>query len=148
MQTIRPPLSPLFPLLLLLLLLLLALSARASGAPAARTAPPAASAALPGSAGAAATTTTLLRRGLALYQAGKLPEAIAIYRRVAAATPPSADAFHLLGVASFSSGDFRTAEASVRRALFLQPRNPNFHNTLGEIMRRGDPPRLEQALVI
>ena len=81
-----------------------------------------------------------------LHNVGRVEEAIEIYERAATSHPPSADAFHLLAVAFFSQGDFRSTEANARRALFMQPRDINFHNTLGEIMRRGNP-RLDQALV-
>ena len=89
----------------------------------------------------------ILLQGLRLYQSGQVDEAIHLYNRAARMRPPPADAYHLLGVAYHSMGKAQEAETSVRRALFLQPQNANYHNTLGEILRLTNPPRLEQAMI-
>ncbi|PTY04150.1 hypothetical protein DB346_04995 [Verrucomicrobia bacterium LW23] len=82
-----------------------------TGSPAAPSPPPA-----PAAAGADACA-----EAWALANAGKLDDARAAVRRVLAATPNNADAHALQGILQEGAGDKPAAEASYRKALFLNP---------------------------
>ncbi len=56
-----------------------------------------------------------------LHRAGRLAEAIAVYRRVVKAAPKTAEAHNNLAVALRAAGRPREAVASYRRAVKLRP---------------------------
>ncbi len=70
-----------------------------------------------------------------LHQAGRLPEAEALYRQILAVQPQHPDATHLLGVIAHQAGDHEAGIAMIRRAIALQPQNPFAHSNLGEAYR-------------
>lgn len=70
-----------------------------------------------------------LNEALAHHQAGRLPEAEAIYRQILAAGPNHADATHMLGLVMYQTGRSAEAVDLVRRAVTLNPGQlPYLHN--------------------
>ncbi len=90
------------------------------------------------------TPTQALASALQHHQAGRLQYAEPIYRRVLAADPRCADAWHLLGLLSGQSGDPKLAVEYIRRAIDLKPGEPVFHGNLGNALR--DQGRLDEAV--
>ncbi|HEX4055251.1 MAG TPA: tetratricopeptide repeat protein [Tepidisphaeraceae bacterium] len=72
-----------------------------------------------------------LETGLEHHQAGRLPEAEAIYRRILAAQPNNPDATHLLGLIESQYLRFDSAIEMIRRAITLNPNAPDYHDNLG-----------------
>ncbi len=64
-------------------------------------------------------------------QAGRLPEAEALLRRVLSADPAHADAHNWLGVACQQKGDGAAAVAHLKTAVALRPASADFANNLG-----------------
>ena len=69
------------------------------------------------------------------HQAGRLPEAEAIYRQVLAQDANHAHALHLLGVIAHQVGRHEAATDLIQRAIAVAPAVPDFHNNLGEAFR-------------
>ena len=78
------------------------------------------------------------------HQAGRLPEAEAIYREILARDPQCADALHLLGVIAHQDGQHERALELIGRAAVLAPNHPIIHSNLGEVYRHLG--RLEEAV--
>jgi predicted TPR repeat methyltransferase len=96
---------------------------------------------------------TMLRRAVALHQAGELDDAAAAYEQILASFPDDAHALHLLGTLSERRGDPSRAVELIRHALKLCPDEPAFHTNLGWALRRaGDPvaarAELQRALTL
>ena len=72
---------------------------------------------------------------LAHHQAGRLPEAEAIYRQILAQQPDHAGVLHMLGVLTYQKGQAEAGVALIRQAIALAPRVPEFHSNLGNILR-------------
>jgi len=70
---------------------------------------------------------------LAHHQAGRLPEAEALYRQILGREPGNAQAWHLLGVAQYQRGELAAAAESLGRAVALEPNAPAFHCNLGNV---------------
>jgi len=85
-----------------------------------------------------------VQTALAHHQAGRLPQAEALYRQVLAAAPNHADALHLLGLIAHQTGDHATAVALIDRAIAVNPSAPAFHNNCGEAYRAMG--KLEEAI--
>jgi tetratricopeptide (TPR) repeat protein len=89
-----------------------------------------------------ATIHQALEQGLGLHRAGRLDEAVRIYRAILSQHPENADALHLLGVATLQRGDAGEAEPLLARAAGLQGGNPDVHfhhaNALCILNRYGD----------
>jgi len=66
------------------------------------------------------------------HQAGRLPDAEALYRQILAAQPNHAGALYLLGVAAQQTGRHILAVDLLRQAIVLIPDNPASHCILGE----------------
>ena len=77
----------------------------------------------------------LLQQALALHNAGRFEEALAAYRRVLAAEPRNADAWHYLGVLLAQRGDHQGAIAAIGKALALDDKVPLAHFHLAESFR-------------
>jgi Flp pilus assembly protein TadD len=73
----------------------------------------------------------LMRRGIQEHQAGRLPEAIAVYRRVLDAEPDHADANHLLGVLAHQMGEAENAVRLITSAVRKNPAVAGYHGNLG-----------------
>jgi predicted TPR repeat methyltransferase len=64
----------------------------------------------------------LVQKAMTLHQAGRLPEAAALYEEVLRLSPLDAQALYGLGVIQFQTGRFAEAEAILARVLRLSPR--------------------------
>ncbi len=73
--------------------------------------------------------------GNALWQQGKLAEAVACYRRAVELDPDFATAHSNLGVALNEQGKLSEAAASCTRAVELNPNYAQAHNNLGNVLR-------------
>jgi predicted O-linked N-acetylglucosamine transferase (SPINDLY family) len=72
-----------------------------------------------------------LRVAVEHHQAGRLPLAEEIYRRVLAVEPDQPDALRLLGVLCQQRGQLAAAETWLRRAIHAWPAQAESHNSLG-----------------
>jgi predicted O-linked N-acetylglucosamine transferase (SPINDLY family) len=77
------------------------------------------------------------------HQAGRLPEAEGLYRRLLQQQPAHGDALHLLGLVLSQTGRLEEAAGLLQRAVALRGDQPAFHNNLGEVYRQLG--RLDQA---
>lgn len=84
-----------------------------------------------------------LAAGLGHHRAGRLREAIAIYREVLGAVPRHAEAQHLLGVALLQAGQTGDALRHLQTAVLLDGGNPAHQANLAEGLRRAG--RLDEA---
>jgi len=69
------------------------------------------------------------------HQAGRLPEAEALYRQILQAHPDHSDALHLLGVIAHQAGKHDVAVEHITRAIALNPADAEYHNNIGEAYR-------------
>ena len=66
----------------------------------------------------------LFQRGIALKNAGKIPEAIAAFDAVIAVSPDDHEAFNNRGALRFMLSDFKGADEDFSRAIVLSPKDP------------------------
>jgi tetratricopeptide (TPR) repeat protein len=85
-----------------------------------------------------------LLAGVALEEAGRLDEAIALYRRVLAVRPDSARAWTNLGNAQGARAATPDAEKAYREALRLSPADPDALNNLAWLLLQ-DKQQLDEA---
>jgi tetratricopeptide (TPR) repeat protein len=78
------------------------------------------------------------------HQAGRMREAVPLYRQVVSAEPGHAQAWYLLGVACDALGQADEAIADLRCAVQFQPGHADAHNFLGFLLARQG--RLEEAV--
>jgi len=79
-----------------------------------------------------------IRFGMALWEAGKPPEAIAHYRKALEVNPDFVEAHINLGLALARGGQIEEAIGHYRKALEIEPENVEAHNNLGlAFFRRG-----------
>ena len=90
------------------------------------------------------TTPQAMQLGLEHHQAGRLPEAEQIYRRVLEVEPSNPDALYLLGLIAHQAGKSEFAVQLIEEAIRRNPSNPYFLNDLGEANRALR--RLDEAL--
>lgn len=74
-----------------------------------------------------------LRRALALRQAGKDDDAIALFRRVLARNPRMVDAWEMLGLTLVRAERTRDGIAALRKGLAIDPLQPQIHLALARI---------------
>jgi predicted O-linked N-acetylglucosamine transferase (SPINDLY family) len=72
-----------------------------------------------------------IEQALEHHQAGRLPQAEAIYHQILARDPNHAEALHFLGVIAFQVGRSEAAIELIGRALTLKPDYAEAHNNLG-----------------
>src|SRR3954468_18801547 len=77
-----------------------------------------------------------LEQAVGAHRAGRLPEAIAAYRRAMASDPRNADATQMLALALHQSGNDAEAIPLFNRALMLDPGNVSALRNLLELWRR------------
>jgi len=65
------------------------------------------------------------------HQAGRLPQAEEIYRKILAAAGDHADALHLLGVVALQRGQHAQAAELIARAIAQDPQKADFHDHFG-----------------
>lgn len=75
-----------------------------------------------------------IRNALAHHQAGRLPQAEAIYRQVLQAQPDHPDALHLLGMIAFQIGRPDVAAEFVEKAIRVHPSDPAYHQDFGNVL--------------
>lgn len=76
----------------------------------------------------------LMQAAVGHHRAGRFDQAAALYRKVLDAVPEQPDALHLLGLALGRLGDQAQALALVERAVALQPDNPGFRFSQGNLL--------------
>jgi protein O-GlcNAc transferase len=72
----------------------------------------------------------LLSEALHYLEAGRLPEAKALFRVILAQDPDDADSLHLLGLITAQQGDPAAGAALIQRAMALAPGRAPYHNSL------------------
>ena len=72
-----------------------------------------------------------LQSGLQHHRSGRFGEAEKIYRQILAREPNQPDALHLLGMIALQVGHPDAGIDLVKRAIAIEPRNANYHTTLG-----------------
>jgi Flp pilus assembly protein TadD len=83
--------------------------------------------------------TDTLQRVLDLREAGRCDEALSLCRRLDQSVPKHGGILHILGVLQFERGCPSQAIRLVQKAIKLDPRNAEFHNSLGIFhARRGE----------
>ena len=82
----------------------------------------------------------LMRQGLQLHQAGRLPEAQALYSKVLDKQPSHAAANHLMGVALLQRGDAAAAVTRLRRAVHVRGSDPEYLGNLGTALNAAGRP--------
>ncbi|CAO3409546.1 tetratricopeptide repeat protein [Azospirillum largimobile] len=90
------------------------------------------------------TLADLFDAALPLHRAGRLAEALALYRRILIDDPANADAMHLSGLVVHQAGLPAAALLRLRAALTVQPHFPAAYNSLGNVL--ADMGRLNDAL--
>lgn len=78
------------------------------------------------------------------HQAGRLPQAEAIYRRILQVDPDHPDALHFLGLIAKQAGNAEAATALIGKALAFKPDYAEAHNNLGNVFKQQG--RLEEAI--
>ncbi|MDP9173774.1 MAG: tetratricopeptide repeat protein [Planctomycetota bacterium] len=71
-----------------------------------------------------------------VHQAGRLPEADAMYRQILAQEPNHPDVWHLRGVVAGQAGRPDLAVEMIRRAIALEPRVADYHSNLGQFLHQ------------
>jgi tetratricopeptide (TPR) repeat protein len=95
-------------------------------------------------AGASLELAEMLRRGMALQQAGRFGEAEAVYRQVLRAQPGQPQALHFLGLIAKALGRLADAESLIRQAIAAKPDYAEAWHNLGNTLRQMS--RLEPAV--
>jgi len=72
-----------------------------------------------------------MQEAIGHHQAGRLPDAEAIYRQILSLQPQHRDALHMLGVLVGQCGQHEAATLLIRQAIALSPATAAFHYTLG-----------------
>ncbi|MFM2128551.1 MAG: hypothetical protein RL477_97, partial [Pseudomonadota bacterium] len=80
--------------------------------------------------------TTTMQRAAALHQAGRIPEAAALYRAILKSDPKNFDCLYRLGVAMAQGGQFEDAAKWLARALKVRPAFAQGHLDLGNAYAR------------
>jgi protein O-GlcNAc transferase len=75
-------------------------------------------------------------QALALHQAGQLPQAEALYRRILERDPDHFDSRHLLGIAHHQRGDHAEAVRHMDAALKINPRSVSAYNNRGVALEK------------
>jgi tetratricopeptide (TPR) repeat protein len=73
----------------------------------------------------------LIRQGRELVDAGKVPEAIAIYQQASALAPDNARVFSAIGFLQAKQRDYQAAVEAYEQAIKLDARNADFYYALG-----------------
>jgi tetratricopeptide (TPR) repeat protein len=92
--------------------------------------------------GAKASVAQWLKAGEQLQRQGRIADAQAIYRKILEAVPREPVAMHYLAL-TLKKSDPWQAEELMRRSLEIEPREPSFHNNLGNLLR--DKNRMPEA---
>ncbi len=79
-------------------------------------------------------TADELKAATALYESGKVKEAVAALEKIVAADPSSGQSWLLLGLARYDSGDTPGAQEAANTVLALEPTNARAHLLLATIL--------------
>ena len=77
----------------------------------------------------------LIQKGIQLHQAGELPQAETIYRKILEVDPDHANANHLLGLVAIRSGALDNAVQLISKAIQLDPNIAPFYCNLGRTLK-------------
>lgn len=77
----------------------------------------------------------LFGEALRLHREGKVEEAKGMYGQILGENPEDPDALHMMGIASFQSGEIFTAEDLLNKAVQLCPERPDFRCSLGNVLK-------------
>jgi len=77
-----------------------------------------------------------LRAALGHHEAGRLPQAEALYRKILDSNPSHADALHYLGVMAQQVGKLDTAVDLIQRSIRADPRNATYYSNLGCVLQK------------
>lgn len=83
----------------------------------------------------ASAPASQIETALALHQAGRLREAMAIYGQLLRTNPRRPEVLHLFAVATHQLGDSRAAEPLLRMAISLNPRAATYRSNFGMVLR-------------
>jgi protein O-GlcNAc transferase len=86
----------------------------------------------------------ILEDAVTHHRAGRLEQAAAAYRRILQFQADHTDALHLLGVASYQTGQHDTAIELIQKAIRIKPGRAEFHGNLSDVYRSAG--RLEEAV--
>ena len=86
-----------------------------------------------------------LQAALAHHQAGRLPQASAIYQQILQVTPSHPDALHFSGLVAHQTGNNEIAIEFIRKALSFRPDDIDAHYNLGIVLQEQG--RLDDAAV-
>ncbi len=78
---------------------------------------------------------TLLQNAMVHHQAGRLPQAQAIYQQILQLAPNAHTAWHGLGVVAHQLGQHRHAVELLSNAIKLEPQAASYHNNLGNALK-------------
>ena len=78
----------------------------------------------------------LFTKAIELHQRGDLAQAERFYRQVLQAAPAHLDSLNLLGVLAIQTGRHELAVELIGKAIAANDRVPDFHNNIGEALRR------------
>ena len=78
----------------------------------------------------------LFTKAIELHQRGDLGQAESLYRQVLQAVPAHLDGLNLLGVLAVQTGRHELAVELIGKAIAVNDRVPDFHNNIGEALRR------------
>ena len=77
----------------------------------------------------------ILQQALTLHQAGRLPQAESLYRKILLAEPNHHRALHYLGILAHQVGKYEIAVELISKALNCRPDYAEAHNNLGNVLR-------------
>jgi predicted O-linked N-acetylglucosamine transferase (SPINDLY family) len=78
--------------------------------------------------------TSLLQQAIAHHEAGRLPEAEALYRQILEASPDHPIALHHIGLLAFQVGQSALALQLIDRAIHINPAYAEAHNNRGTVL--------------
>jgi predicted O-linked N-acetylglucosamine transferase (SPINDLY family) len=78
----------------------------------------------------------ILQAALEHHQAGRLPQAEALYRKILRVEPKHPDALHFLGVIAQQGGKGEIAVELMTKAIGANPSNPIYHSNLGTVLQK------------
>jgi tetratricopeptide (TPR) repeat protein len=85
---------------------------------------------------------------LAYYGVQEFSNAIATLEDLLKTNPRRQDQiYYILGNSYFTMGDFEQSEASYRKAIELNPKEPDYYENLASLLRKQGPARLDEAIL-
>lgn len=93
--------------------------------------------------GSGPDNSSALADAMQLYQAGKIAQAEAAFKKVIASDPNNGDAYYNLGVIAEGKGDLSGALADYRSALNINPQDNELQNTVAAVQSKVDAQRAQ-----